>query len=697
MTEPLEWQSPTIPPSAGTPLTNNSGQFGAPRKPNPYATAVTASDTARPHAQLRHATHAPFVMASKHHPNPRPKMVAPSASDSTPAPALIPADASSHMCASNAMATTLSRPPHVGALDQHLPTTPIDVSLLEAELSAHPDKMWCSQLLHNLTHGATIGYQGPRYTRITPNLASASLHPDIITAELERECSKGHVAGPFPTPPLSNLQCSGVGVVPKKNGSWRMIMHLSAPTSTSINDYINKEDYSLRYSTIDEATKLIAAAGKGCFLAKIDLKSAFRLIPIAKTDWELLGIHWQNKYYFDKRLPFGLRSAPFLFNQLADALHWILATRYNIKYLLHYLDDFLIVAPSNAACQHDKDSMISLMGRLGIPLSWEKIEGPSTRLSFLGIEIDTINWQLRLPQEKYDALSHDLTTWLSRRSTSKRKLLSLIGTMNFATKVLPAGRIFLRRLINLSTHATSLHHHLYLNQEAKADIQWWLNLLPLWNGTAPILEPKWTPSHILHIYTDASSLHGYGAFFNGAWFRGSWAPHQQLGNDISIAWQELYAIVLAAQAWGHLWTTRRILAHCDNLAVVDIWSRYSSKSQSIMSLIRTLYFTAATYHFHIRFSHIQGVDNSIADALSRNQLEKFRKLAPMADREMTPIPPLSGPTWDKKLNAGQVPALHHQPNSSMHPHANITATSAPASDSILSPPTTDYSLASQHS
>ena len=266
-----------------------------------------------------------------------------------------------------------------------------------------------------------------------------------------------------------------------------MIMHLSAPTSTSINDYINKEDYSLRYSTIDEATKLIAAAGKGCFLAKIDLKSAFRLIPIAKTDWELLGIHWQNKYYFDKRLPFGLRSAPFLFNQLADALHWILATRYNIKYLLHYLDDFLIVAPSNAACQHDKDSMISLMGRLGIPLSWEKIEGPSTRLSFLGIEIDTINWQLRLPQEKYDALSHDLTTWLSRRCHFQTQAaISHWSTDELRNQgAIPAGRIFLRRLINLSTHATSLHHHLYLNQEAKADIQWWLNLLPLWNGQLP--------------------------------------------------------------------------------------------------------------------------------------------------------------------------------------------------------------------
>ena len=527
---------------------------------------------------------------------------------------------------------------------------------LESELSQHPDRTWCSHLLQILRHGATIGYQGPRTTRVTPNLASASLHPSVVTKELQRECAQGRMAGPYQSPPLQNLQCSGVGVVPKKDGSWRMIMHLSAPGMHSINDGIDKEPYSLHYSTIDDATRLIAAAGKGCYLAKIDLKRAFRLIPIARSDWELLGIHWDNEYYFDKQLPFGLRSAPFLFNELADALHWVLSQNYHIPYLVHYLDDFLIIAPSLAACQTAMDNAIALFCRLNIALSWEKVEGPSTCLSFLGIEIDTKEWQLRLPADKLSNLLTELSHWLTRKSCTKQQLLSLIGKMSFATKVLPAGRIFLRRLLNLSTRTKLLKGHLHLDLDARADIRWWINLLPYWNGLAPILEAEWTPSHIFHLFTDASSLHGFGAYFNGAWLRGSWLPDQQLGPDISIAWQELFAIVVAALAWGHQWSGRRILAHCDNLAVVDIWGRYSSKSPSIMSLVRRLYFVAASNNFHIRFSHIQGVDNGIADALSRNNLIRFRRLAPTADPAMTPLPDLFNLSSPTKHRTGRATA-----------------------------------------
>ena len=57
-----------------------------------------------------------------------------------------------------------------------------------------------------------------------------------------------------------------------------------------------------------------------------------------------------------------------------------------------------------------------------------------------------------------------------------------------------------------------------------------------------------------------------------------------------------------------------------------------------MCLIRKLYFTAASNHFHVRVSHIQGINNSIADALSRNELAKFHTLAPDAEPDMTPIP-----------------------------------------------------------
>ena len=139
----------------------------------------------------------------------------------------------------------------------------------------------------------------------------------------------------------------------------------------------------------------------------------------------------------------------------------------------------------------------------------------------------------------------------------------------------------------------------------------------------------------MHLYTNASAKHGYGAFFNGAWFRGPWLPHQQLNSEtgISIAWQELYAIVMAATAWGHLWTGRRIIAHCDNLAVINIWGCNSSKSPTIMTLVCKLF---SPFYYSL-LSHTR-VNNAIADALSRNNITRFRKLALNADPQMIVLP-----------------------------------------------------------
>ena len=124
--------------------------------------------------------------------------------------------------------------------------------------------------------------------------------------------------------------CSGVGVVPKKNGTWRMIMHLSAPLGSNVNDGIDPESYSLVYSTLDEAIRLIVEVDGSALMVKVVLKSAFCIIPVQKDDWNLLGIHWRRKFYIDKRLPFCLRSSPWLFNQLAEALQWILTNNYHL-------------------------------------------------------------------------------------------------------------------------------------------------------------------------------------------------------------------------------------------------------------------------------------------------------------------------------------------------------------------------------
>ena len=125
-------------------------------------------------------------------------------------------------------------------------------------------------------------------------------------------------------------------------------------------------------------------------MAKVDLKNAFRICPVRKEDWHLLGICWQNLYYVDKCLPFGLRSAPYLFN---------------LSHLFHCLDDFFFVAPAlSPDCLNALLDMLLLCEAVGAPVKPEKVQGPATTLTILGIELDTVLKQARLPPEKLTAL-----------------------------------------------------------------------------------------------------------------------------------------------------------------------------------------------------------------------------------------------------------------------------------------------------
>ena len=170
--------------------------------------------------------------------------------------------------------------------------------------------------------------------------------PEVVSENLAKEVALGRVADPFSTPPFPNLQVSPIGLVLKKHSTkFRTIFHLSLPKSgvTSINYSISKEDHSLQYITTDNAIERILRHGRGCFLPKTDIESAFRLIPLKPFDYELFGMFWDGKYYYDKVLPFGLRSAPFLFNMLSDAVEWILLNKYYISFVCHILHTVVAV------------------------------------------------------------------------------------------------------------------------------------------------------------------------------------------------------------------------------------------------------------------------------------------------------------------------------------------------------------------
>ena len=375
------------------------------------------------------------------------------------------------------------------------------------------------------------------------------------------------------------FRSAGVGVVPKKSGSHRLIMHLSAPYGSSINDGICKESHSLQYIMVDDVIQHVVQLGLGALMFKVDIKHAFRMIPVCRDDWSILGMVWRDKYFVDKVLPFGLRSSPALFNPFGEAVCWVLRNNYAMAHLEHHLDDFMgvaapstSVATSNAAIQ--KATMLQVFSNLGIPVATgeDKVVSPTTVMTVLGIEVDSVAQESRLPADKLLPLLSLLKDW--QGSASKRELLSLISHLSFAAKVVPPGRIFIRRLLDLSCTVSGLSAPLTVTDEARRDIQWRLDFASTWNGKSVFHDLEWTRSPDFDLYTDASDL-GFGGYFQGRWFLERW-PAEFVQEPIMV--RELVPIAVTCALWIESWKGKKLLFHCDNLAVVMAWEKGACKT-----------------------------------------------------------------------------------------------------------------------
>ena len=427
-------------------------------------------------------------------------------------------------------------------ISEHMTYTPLRPLTFERELSLHPDKGFVHQLILNLSHGCNIGYDGPQFPLIAPNLPSAFLSLITIDEAIAKECSLSRLAGPFSHPPMANFQSSGIGLVPKKDGGWRLIHHLLAPSGSSINDYIDPSKFSLSYATIDDAIAILNSLGPGTLMAKIDLKSAFHQCPVRPDDWHLLDLKWRDQFYFDKCLTFGLRSAPFLFDQVGKAIKWIARHR-GVAHLVCYLDDFLTFGTPDSSQCLGKSTLLDICNIVNAPVNPEKVVGPSIIMEFFGIWLDSQAMRAGITESRRQELVTEIHSMLPRHTCKKHEMLRLIGKLSFAAKVVPAGRIFLRRLIDKSTEVSSLHHHLTLTNDTRADLRWWAAFLPTWECSSVMLQSSWPAPSQFQLYTDAAGEHGYGTNYKDMWFNGCW---DHTISSQSIAWKELYAIVLAA-------------------------------------------------------------------------------------------------------------------------------------------------------
>lgn len=115
---------------------------------------------------------------------------------------------------------------------------------------------------------------------------------------------------------------------------------------------------------------------------------------------------------------------------------------------------------------------------LKAPIVASKTIGPFREIEFMGIILDSVRMEARLPQDKLVRISQVLNSFKNRRSARLVELQSLIGTLQFACKVVVPGRIFLQRAINLTSGVLSRFHHIRLNKEFFKDLALWKIFLP---------------------------------------------------------------------------------------------------------------------------------------------------------------------------------------------------------------------------
>ena len=211
--------------------------------------------------------------------------------------------------------------------------------------------------------------------------------------------------GPFQMPPISDLCFSPLMTVPKEESKRRVIVDFSFPPGRAINEGISRSTYldsEIKFSlpSVHSMVSRINALGPGCLLYKRDLKGAFRQFSTDPGDYCFTGVHWQGNIFLDTRLAMGLRSSAYLCQAVTEIVARIASVK---AHVLVYLDDFggaELADKANESFSH----LGQVLHHFGLEEAPEKAVAPATKMDWLGICFDTVEWSMALKPGKLQEL-----------------------------------------------------------------------------------------------------------------------------------------------------------------------------------------------------------------------------------------------------------------------------------------------------
>lgn len=395
-------------------------------------------------------------------------------------------------------------------------------------------------------------------------------------------------------------------LVPKKTGDLRPVLDLRG-----LNVFLKVLPF--RMLRVKDVLQVISP---GDWFTSIDLKDAYFHVPIAPPHWRFLRFAYQGKHYQFRVLPFGLSLSPRVFSRcVAAALSPLQARGLCI---LPYLDDWLICAPTRSEVLRDTQIVLDRVAALGLRVNLGKSNiVPSQVTAFLGIVLDSRVMTACPSQKRIRDILDLLPLFRRGRAPAYLLYLRLLGMLVAAATVVPLGLLSLRPmqmwLVSLGLNPERLDHRrmrLPVSSQCLRSLAPWRDRRFLTQGV-PLGS---VPSRREVVHTDAS-LRGWGATWQGRSVQGTWSDHLQ---RCHINVLEMRAVELALHRFLPCLAGRHVLVRSDNTSVVyHLNHQGGTRSVELLRLSTRILTWAAAHLASLKAAHIPGVQNVLADVLSR--------------------------------------------------------------------------------
>lgn len=419
------------------------------------------------------------------------------------------------------------------------------------------------------------------------------------SAAIFRLCQKGVITE---CSPVKNQFLSSFFLIPKADKSYRFILNLK-----KLNEYIVPPHFKLdNYKSVKD---LIS---KNVYMATLDLKDAYYMVPIDPDHKKYIRFQFQDKLYEFNCLPMGLATAPYMFTKLLKPIFRFF--RQQGILCLIYLDDILVLGRSIEEVQCNINVILETLQSLGFMINTKKSQlRPSQTCQYLGFIYNSADMRMHLPPLKKQSILQAIKRFLALKICTIRELAKIIGLLISACPAVTYGWFhtkLLERQKYLSLRRSSGNYStvISVSRRIRTELHWWLGNIKYSFSSLNC------PNYKFEIFSDASKT-GWGATCKNAITRGFWNNTER---QYHINYLELLAVFYALQCFACGVRNCAVLLRVDNKTAIAYINKMGGVMyQNLNNLSREIWSWCEKRNILVYASYIPSKENTIADEQSR--------------------------------------------------------------------------------